>query len=215
MGLLDNSSLILVDAVLTAAGRAALARNDGSFEVVKFAFGDDEIDYSLFVVNTGSLQQDVNLLNTPVFEANVNEKIGLKYQLMTISNPNLQYLPSLNANVSALSLGEKNDSQIGQAAGFNQNMLNGLTVPSEIVDGSFIIQVNNSLLYIVNQTPASITPNGTAQYIIPRTAIASNQGAQVSFNIAVQALTNDVWSTLGSGTKGSRTITTTVRGQGA
>lgn len=215
MGLLDNSGLILVDAVLTAAGRTALARNDGSFEIVRFAFGDDEVDYSLFVINTGSLAQDVNILNTPIFEANVNEKIAQKYQLMTISNPNLQYIPNLAANITALTLGEKNDSQIGQAAGFNQQMLNGLTVPSEVVDGSFLIQVNNSLLYVVNQTPSYITPYGTAQYVIPRTAITSNQGAQVTFNVAVQALTNDIWNTLGTGTKGSRTITTTIRGQGA
>ena len=75
MGLLDNSGDILVDAVLTDVGREFLARNDGSFEIVRFALGDDEIDYSLFTPNTGSLQQDLNIVNTPVFEAMTNEKI--------------------------------------------------------------------------------------------------------------------------------------------
>ena len=48
MGFLDNSTNnIIVDAVLTDFGRELLARNDGSFSIVKFAFGDDEVDYTL------------------------------------------------------------------------------------------------------------------------------------------------------------------------
>jgi hypothetical protein len=215
MGFLDNSNDILVDAVLTDTGREFLARNDGSFEIVRFSFGDDEIDYTLFNVNTGSLQQDVNILNTPIFEASINEKFALKYQLLSISNPDLKYLPSLAASVASVNLGEKTDAQIGKTIGFSQNTVSGRTVPSEIVDASFLIQMNNDLLFIEKQTPVNITSFGTSQYVIPRTAIAANQGAQVSFNIAVQALTNDVWDTLGSGTKGSRTITTKVRCQGA
>ncbi|HAI19160.1 MAG TPA: hypothetical protein DCM10_14685, partial [Xanthomarina gelatinilytica] len=46
MSFLDNSGDIILDAVLTDAGRERLARGDGSFKIVKFAFGDDEIDYA-------------------------------------------------------------------------------------------------------------------------------------------------------------------------
>ncbi len=210
MGLIDNSGDILVDAVLTDLGREFLARNDGSFEIVRYSFGDDEVDYSLFTANTGSLQQDVNILNTPIFEASVNEKVALKRQLLTISNPDLKFLPTLDAATSAISLGERNDAQIGKLLEFKQSTQSGRTVPSEIVDGSFLVQVNNDLLFVEKQTPVSISPFGTAQYIIPRTALGANQGAQISFNVAVQALTSDVWSTLGTGTVGSRTISTKV-----
>lgn len=215
MGLLDNKSGILIDAVLTDIGREALARNDGSFEIVKFALGDDEVDYTLFVANTGSLQQDTKVLNTPIFEANVNEKIALKYPLLSISNPSLKYLPTLGASVSAITLGEKNDAQVGKTLEFAQKTISGRTVPSEIVDASFLVQMNNDLLFIERQTPTNISPFGTSQYVIPRSAVGANQGAQVAFNIAVQALTNDVWDTLGSGTAGSRTITAKVKCQGA
>jgi len=215
MGLLDNSGDILIDAVLTDIGRDFLARNDGSFEIVRYSFGDDEIDYSLFNPNTGSLQQDISVLNTPIFEASVNEKIALKHQLLSISNPDLKFLPTLGAGISSLTLGERNDSQVGKAVEFKQSTTSGRTVPSEIVDSSFLIQVNNDLLFIEKQTPVNLTPFGTAQYIIPRTAIGANQGAQVTFNIAVQALSSDLWSTLGIGTAGSRTITTKVKCQGA
>lgn len=215
MGLLDNSgNTITVDAVLTDIGREFLARNDGRFEIVRYAFGDDEIDYRLFNPNTGSLQQDNNILNTSIFEASVNEKIALKYQLMSISNPDLKFLPTLASNVTSLTLGERNDSQVGKTLEFKQQTQSGRTVPSEIVDGSFIVQVNNDLLYIQDQTPVNLSPNGTAQYILPRTAIGSNQGSQLKFNCAVQALTKDLWNTLGAGTVGARTITTKVRCQG-
>lgn len=214
MGLLDNSGDILVDAVLTDVGREFLARNDGSFEIVRFSFGDDEINYTLFNPNTGSLQQDVNVVNTPVFEASVNEKIALKYQLLSISNPDLRYLPFLTTNVSSLALGEKSDAQVGKTLEFKQNTQSGRTIPSEVVDGSFLVQINNDLLFIEKQTPVNITPFGTSQYVIPRTAVGANQGAQISFNIAVQALTNDVWDVLGQGTVGARTISTKVRAAG-
>lgn len=215
MGLLDNSGDILIDAVLTDIGREFLARNDGSFEIVRYSFGDDEIDYSLFNPNTGSLQQDISILNTPLFEANVNEKIALKHQLLSISNPDLTFLPTLASSVSSLTLGERNDAQVGKALEFKQSTTSGRTVPSEIVDSSFLVQVNNDLLFIEKQTPVNISPFGTAQYIIPRTAIGANQGAQASFNVAVQALSSEIWSTLGTGTVGSRTITTKVKCVGA
>lgn len=215
MGLLDNSGDILVDAVLTDIGREFLARNDGSFEIVRFSLGDDEIDYSLFDPNAGSLQQDSNILNTPIFEANVNEKIALRNQLLSISNPDLKFLPTLSPNVAAIALGERNDSQIGKAIEFTQGTQSGRTVPSEIVDGSFLIQVDNDLIFVEKQTPVNITPFGTSQYVIPRTAIGANQGAIVSLNVAVQALTNDVWDVRGTGTLGSRTISTKIRCLGA
>jgi hypothetical protein len=215
MGLIKNSGDILVDAVVTDVGREFLARNDGSFEIVRFALGDDEVNYVLFNPNTGSLQQDTNVLNTPIFEANVNEKIALKYQLLSISNPDLKYLPTLAANVTSLTLGEKTDSQVGKALEFTQTTQAGRTVPSEVVDGSFLIQVNNDLLFVEKQTPVNISPFGTSQYVVPRVSIGANQGAKVSFNLAVQALSNDVWDTLGTGTAPNRTISTKVKCQGA
>jgi hypothetical protein len=216
MGILDNSNnVITVDAVLTDLGRERIARNDGSFEIVRYTFADDEINYKLFNPNTGSLQQDADIVNTPIFEASVNEKIALKYPLITINNPDLKYLPILDATVLALTLGEKTDSQVGKTLEFKQKMqTTGRTVQSEIVDAAFSITLNNDLLFIEKQTPVSISPFGTAQYIIPRAAIGADQGAQVKFNCAVQSLTSDIWSTLGSGAVGSRTITATVKCQG-
>ena len=48
MAFLDNSGDIILDAVLTDTGRARLARGDGSFKIVKFSLGDDEINYQSY-----------------------------------------------------------------------------------------------------------------------------------------------------------------------
>ena len=45
MAFLDNSGDIILDAVLTDTGRLRLAKGDGSFNITKFALGDDEINY--------------------------------------------------------------------------------------------------------------------------------------------------------------------------
>ena len=46
MAFLDNSGDIILDAVLTDAGRKRLAR--GEFSITKFAFSDEEINYTIF-----------------------------------------------------------------------------------------------------------------------------------------------------------------------
>jgi hypothetical protein len=46
MAFLDNSGDILLDVVLTSVGRKRLAA--GTFKPVKYAFGDQEINYGLY-----------------------------------------------------------------------------------------------------------------------------------------------------------------------
>ena len=48
MGFLNHSTNnIIIDAVLTERGREVLSRNDGTFSIESFSFGDDEIDYGI------------------------------------------------------------------------------------------------------------------------------------------------------------------------
>ncbi len=100
MAFLDNSGDIILDAVLTDAGRKRLAQGDGSFRIVKFALGDDEIDYSLFDKThpSGSAYFDLDIMQTPVLEAFTNNTSLLKHKLMTVSQTNLLYLPEMRLN---------------------------------------------------------------------------------------------------------------------
>ncbi len=100
MGFLDNSGDIILDAVLTDAGRARLASGNGSFKIVKYAFGDDEIDYSKYDINNvnGSAYYDIEILRTPVLEAFTNNTSTMKSKLLSIPRTNLLYLPILLLN---------------------------------------------------------------------------------------------------------------------
>jgi hypothetical protein len=93
MAFLDNSGDIILDAVLTDTGRMRLAKGDGSFRVVSFAFGDDEIDYSNYTAVTASGYEDLSILQTPVLEAFTNNASSMKSKLITIPDPGLLYLP--------------------------------------------------------------------------------------------------------------------------
>ena len=97
MAFLDNSGDIILDAVLTDTGRFRLAKGDGSFKIVKFALGDDEVNYALYNKNhpSGSAYYDLEILQTPVLEAFTNNASMMKSRLLSIPRTNLLYLPVL------------------------------------------------------------------------------------------------------------------------
>ena len=103
MAFLDNSGDIILDAVLTDAGRKRLARGDGSFTISQYAFGDDEINYGSYdpVNVSGSAYFDLEVLQTPVFEAFTNNISSLKSKLISLTNNNLLYLPIIKLNTEA------------------------------------------------------------------------------------------------------------------
>ena len=95
MAFLDNSGDIILDAVLTDAGRLRLARGDGSFKITKFALGDDEINYGLYDSTnpSGSAFYDLEIMQSPVLEAFTNNTSNMKSKLITITRTNVLYLP--------------------------------------------------------------------------------------------------------------------------
>ena len=100
MGFLDNSGDIILDAVLTDHGRKVLAKGDGSFQITKFALGDEEVDYSLYdTTNTnGSAYYDLEILQTPILEAFTDNAVSMKSKLVTYESLELLYLPVIKLN---------------------------------------------------------------------------------------------------------------------
>jgi hypothetical protein len=98
MAFLDNSGDIILDAVLTETGRRRMAQ--GNFSITQFALGDDEIDYSLYNKNhpSGSAYYDLEILQTPVFEAMTQINAGINYGLLQNTNTDLLYLPTMKIN---------------------------------------------------------------------------------------------------------------------
>jgi len=127
MAFLDNSGDIILDAVLTDTGRMRLAKGDGSFNITKFALGDDEINYSLYDKNhtSGSAYYDIEILQTPVLEAFTNNTSTMKSKLLSISRTNLLYLPVIRRN---------------ETVGLSDNGTNSIL--SLMVDQSTAIDVN-------------------------------------------------------------------------
>jgi hypothetical protein len=98
MAFLDNSGDIILDAVLTDAGRQRLARGDGSFKITQFALGDDEINYALYNTTASTALSDISILQTPVLEAFTNNIASLNSKLLTIPRNNLLHLPVIKIN---------------------------------------------------------------------------------------------------------------------
>lgn len=99
MAFLDNSGDIILDAVLTDYGRMQLAKNVSNF-IVKFALGDDEINYQLWNGShpSGSAYYDLDIVQTPVLEAFANNASSMKYALYSDTlATNLLYLPVMKA----------------------------------------------------------------------------------------------------------------------
>jgi hypothetical protein len=220
MGFQDNSGDIFIDAVLTDLGREKLARNDGSFAIVRWRPADDEIDYRNWNELTGSDSKDLKILDTPVFEAFTNENFALKFPLVTIRNARLQYLPIMQAKPNAMTLQEQTDSVGGGVSVIvSQQISRSQTIlPAEIIDVNYSVEVDNDLLFVSNQIPVSITPFGSAFYIISADSNVQTAagGTQCTFTLRVQTLTTDIFDTLvGANVAKPRTINTniTVTGQ--
>ena len=99
MAFLDNSGDIILDAVLTDLGRKRMA--EGNFRITQFSLGDDEIDYSLYNKDhpSGSAYYDLEILQTPVFEAFTRTNANINYGLLSYNGRNdLLYLPTVKLN---------------------------------------------------------------------------------------------------------------------
>jgi len=137
MGIINNDGDIVIDVVLTDAGRQRLARGDGSFRIVKFALGDSEINYSNYNINhpSGSAYYDLDIVSSPVFEAFTDNTSAMKYKLVSYARNDLLYLPVVKLNSS---LGPGGGTYGG--AGYyivtcNEQTITSLGIGAGIMDG--------------------------------------------------------------------------------
>lgn len=200
MGLQDNSGEVFIDATLTDLGREHLARNDGSFAVVRFRLGDDEVDYRNWNELTGSDSKDRKILDTPVFEAFSNEIIALRSPLITVRNAKLQYLPEFVSKPTSVSLKENTDSVGGgvDVTVYQESARAQTVLPAELIDVNYSVEVDNDLLFISDEQPVSVTSFGTSKYIIPASQgrTTASGGTECKFNVRVQTLTSEIFDVL-------------------
>lgn len=212
MGFLQgDSNNIILDAVLTDTGRRFLARNDGSFSTVKFALGDDEVDYGIITKFGRTVGKEKIEKNTPIFEALTNGSLAQKYRCISVSNPSLVRLPilQLESNLNTVSLGTQGKKSTNLIV--NQNIVNENQIDSELVDQSFVLELNSLFLYVQGNTPDNVDSQRKATYILTRQqGTTSVGGARLSFTLATQAITDTQFQIFGA-VNNKQQITTYVK----
>ena len=100
MAFKDSSGTAVIDAVLTDIGRKRMA--DGTFRPVKFALGDDEVDYALIGPAAFATEgAQISLSGTAMFEAYGSEAKNIQYGLNTFDTTESLYRPILKLNDKA------------------------------------------------------------------------------------------------------------------
>lgn len=216
MGYLDHSTNnIIVDAVLTDIGREFLARNDGSFSIVKFALGDDEVDYTIIRKFGRTVGKEKIEKNTPVFEAQTNANLALKYKAVSVSNPNLVRLPQISFTSDGLdSTGTlvtmtRTGSASSRSVTMTQTITGESLIDPELRDQAYTIRMVNQFLSLTGYTPDLIDKDGVATYIVLRApGETAAGGSTITLPISVRSLTDTQFTVYGNST--DKTIITTV-----
>jgi hypothetical protein len=222
MGFLNQTTNnIIVDAVLTDLGRQLLARNDGSFNIVKFALADNEVDYSIIQQYGRQVGKDKIEKNTPVFEASTNVNVALKYKVVSISNPVLTYMPSIMMTFVNGSQGTQGTSQdvvslsrLSKISTFevalNQVTTSNNLIAPELIDNSFEVRVNDLFLGLQGLSPDAVDANNNASYIIDRDAsLTTSGGASAKFTLRLKSFSQTLFDTYKS--NGLNVVRTYVR----
>lgn len=207
MGFLrHDTNDIVMDAVLTDKGREFLARNDGSFSIVKFAFGDDEVDYSIIKQYGRNVGKEKIEKNTPVFEALTTTNLALKNKLVGISNPNLTYLSFLSNDAMSGDVVSLSSSTSSSSITVSQKISDATTIPSELINQVYKVSLNNMFLEVSGDAPESISSNNIASYLMTRDAsLTSGGGSTLTFTLAMKSTIGDtMFSTYG--VSGSNTM---------
>ena len=205
MGFLQNdTNNIILDAVLTDKGREFLARNDGSFSIVKFSPGDDEVDYTIIQKFGRTVGKEKIEKNTPIFEALTNQGLAQKHRMVSVSNPNLIRLPSLSLTGEGVA-STTNVVAIGNTTVKRRNLTIAQSIQDEnsidveLRDQAFIVTLNNQFLQILGSTPEDIDGQQRATYLLTRDAVETAVGgSRLSFTIAVKAITESQFQIFGA-----------------
>lgn len=189
MGFLDHSTNnIIVDAVLTDAGRRALSRNDGSFQIFQFALGDDEVDYSIIQQFGRTVGREKVEKNTPILEAFTAGSLGLKHKLLSISNEFLTHLPVLEMDLSGTDLTSTvvsftRSSTTSQTVSVSISSKTGAGIEPDILDGELRVELNNLFFTIAGEQPDVVYTDNVAVYRIP--ADFNTQGDSITASITL------------------------------
>ncbi len=205
MGFLDSTtSTIILDAVLTLKGRELIARSQGSFEISKFAIGDDEVDYTTIQKYGRTVGIEKIEKNTPVFEALPNGGYAQKYRCVSVSNPNLLRMPIVNlqgvgfdSSSNVLSIG--NVTTRTRTITVEQTIRQETSIDPELRDQTFIVNLDSRFLNIQGVRSDNVDGLKRATYVIPRNnGENSVGGTSLTITLGVQSIPESNFTIYGS-----------------
>ena len=146
MAFLDNSGDIILDAVLTDAGRQRMAR--GEFKIVKFAFCDEEINYTTYNGNhpSGSAFADLEIMQTPILESFTNNTSLMKTKLISINRNNILYMPIFRLNNKSANSTEVHTASAGFYLSANTNTDNKIEY-YQVDGGSATVHIRTNRIF--------------------------------------------------------------------
>ena len=197
MGFLNHATNnIIIDAVLTERGRELLSKNDGSFNIASFTFGDDEVDYSIIKKYGNPIGKEKIQKNTPIFEANPNENIAIKHKLISFPSPltRITEIPTLSrvgaagADVELYdTTGSGGTNPVEVEITIQNSVGSGVSsIDPNLSDGSFYVRVHGELLKMK-------TDSGT----LIETDINNINTYEVTTNSVRSLVTNQVTASFG------------------
>jgi len=211
MGFIPNdTSNIAIDSVLTDIGRQKLAQ--GSFNVIKWAAFDDEVDYGMVVRYGRRVGQEKIEKNTPVFEALTNNKLSLVHPLLSLPDPNRYTLTQLalgaTQGLSGTTLALGTGASNRQTVLVSQTLAAGELVPQELVDNQFLVVCDDRFLRVIGAT-GTVDRSRMATYVVSRDGSLTSQGGSVvTLNIGVKSIPDASFTIYGQPT--DKTLIRTV-----
>jgi len=205
VGFLQNdTNNIILDAVLTDKGREALSRNDGSANIVKFAVGDDEVDYTIIQKFGRTVGMEKIEKNTPIFEALTTTGQAMKYRCIAVSNPNLLRLPILDFTGEGVDTSSKvvsigNTTVKRRTLTVSQTIQDETSIDVELRDQAFLVDMDNRFLQVVGSAPDNIDGQQRATYILTRDAgETSVGGSRLTFTVSTKSITSSQFDIFGA-----------------
>lgn len=204
MGFLDHSTNnIIVDAVLTDAGRKALARNDGSFQVFQFALGDDEVDYEVINNFGKTVGKEKIEKNTPIMEALTAGSLALKNKLVTIDNEYVTHFPIFTITAGSQDVSSVVTYQRGGTGTNNktktivvevQPAAGTPEIDPQLIDSAFRVEMNHIFLKVDNDQPDIIYNDNIAVYEIDSNEGSGNIASTASFSVSLKGMTDTTFN---------------------
>lgn len=217
MGFLTSdflSSTVILDSVLTDLGRQFIARGDGSFSITKFSPIDDEIDYSLWDPSSPGAE-DAAILTTPILESFINESFAVHYPMMSCDVSNLRYLPKIVTEPTSVTKYYRDAIKNSFVVTVSQRMITNdvASIPSQIWDPTFIVQVDDDLLFLDGADLINISGYNVGSYIVPTTSTTITNVNSCNVYFRSREVTSEIWSTyaLSGTTAPNRQIATVAK----